>query len=321
MIIIHQSKIFFIIRIFKEENMFEVQKQIGYDIMEYINTTFNNSVLENINAKGCYQKIIFEDKTSIKYTKWRNGTMPFYIILFNANGKYLFELDLSMLIYKNELFTWNLKSPTNKSNLKILENKFGKPSIFSSSYIESIGKQKKILQSGVNVPKKGFSFLDNVSWEYLMDNLSELIISVFKSHNIHHSKKIFSEANNDVNDRELSSRKKRSGQSKLKLNLIELYNGKCAITGSSPIEVLEAAHIDTHAESGNNHSTNALLLRADIHKLFDKGLLKINPDTLEVNIDNSLKETVYYSLNKIKLRARSDGKKPLFKYLIKRWNK
>ncbi|TOO91844.1 restriction endonuclease, partial [Vibrio parahaemolyticus] len=120
-------------------------------------------------------------------------------------------------------------------------------------------------------------------------------------------------------DFEIQRKRVRRGQRKLRLRLLELYDCKCAITGYAPTEVLEAAHIMSHATSGVNHSDNGLLLRADIHSLFDSNLLRINPETFEVFIEPSLKKTPYWKLNGQVLRKRIDGSNPSKEFLEQRW--
>ncbi len=75
----------------------------------------------------------------------------------------------------------------------------------------------------------------------------------------------------------------RTKQSEFRSIVLEAY-GACAITGSKLPQVLEAAHIVPF--SGKNDTLeNGILLRADIHKLFDRFLLSINTKTkiLELN--------------------------------------
>ena len=52
-------------------------------------------------------------------------------------------------------------------------------------------------------------------------------------------------------------------------------NNKCTIS-LMIFQVLDAAHIFSHSESGINQQSNGILLRTDIHNLFDKHLIKIN---------------------------------------------
>jgi HNH endonuclease len=84
----------------------------------------------------------------------------------------------------------------------------------------------------------------------------------------------------------------RRGQPKFRRDLIKAYNGKCAVTGTAIIPLLEAAHIVPYQGKKTNHISNGLLLRADIHTLFDLNRLTINSD-LEVVVSTSLKGTEY----------------------------
>ncbi len=90
---------------------------------------------------------------------------------------------------------------------------------------------------------------------------------------------------------------RRRGQSKFRKALLEVYGGKCAITGCDALEALEAAHITPYLGEHTNHPQNGLLLRADIHSLFDLGLLSIDPATLTVVLADSLQGSTYSDLN------------------------
>ena len=53
------------------------------------------------------------------------------------------------------------------------------------------------------------------------------------------------------------------------------YEGKCAVTGCDVPDVLQAAHIFPYMGPETNHPSNGLL-RADIHTLFDLGLIELS---------------------------------------------
>lgn len=77
----------------------------------------------------------------------------------------------------------------------------------------------------------------------------------------------------DVQQRAIKIRK---GQAKFRERLLSAYGRTCAVTGCRIVELLEAAHIQPHAEEPNYSVTNGLLLRADIHTLFDLNLLSVD---------------------------------------------
>ena len=68
----------------------------------------------------------------------------------------------------------------------------------------------------------------------------------------------------------------RQGQKKFRKSLLESYEGRCAISGCNVQQVLEAAHIMPYLGEETNHVENGLLLRADLHTLFDLGKIKID---------------------------------------------
>lgn len=98
----------------------------------------------------------------------------------------------------------------------------------------------------------------------------------------------------------------RRGQQKFRRILIEAYEGKCAITGWDVKETLEAAHIIPYKGEHTNKLANGLLLRADIHTLFDLGLIAIDTNTMTVILVPTLVDTDYKQFNGSQLRANSD---------------
>ena len=76
----------------------------------------------------------------------------------------------------------------------------------------------------------------------------------------------------------------RRGQSQFRNALRERYENRCIVTGSIVLDILEAAHIKPYRGESDNHPSNGLLLRADIHTLFDLNLLGIEPNQLRVEL-------------------------------------
>lgn len=88
----------------------------------------------------------------------------------------------------------------------------------------------------------------------------------------------------------------RRGQPAFRKALIQRYRGACAVTGCNAVAALEAAHIIPYQGSASNHPGNGLLLRADIHTLFDLHLFSIDPETMTVCLDKRLHGTGYEEL-------------------------
>lgn len=84
--------------------------------------------------------------------------------------------------------------------------------------------------------------------------------------------------------RVLAEIKARDGQLGFRTNVLLAYGRRCAISGCSTAAALEAAHIEPFDGMHSHRITNGVLLRADIHNLFDADLLGIDPDTKRIHL-------------------------------------
>ncbi|MCO4698525.1 hypothetical protein LRR80_04605 [Streptomyces sp. RO-S4] len=76
----------------------------------------------------------------------------------------------------------------------------------------------------------------------------------------------------------------RIGQGAFRKRLLADQGELCAFTGPAPATALEAAHLYSYAQSGEHHEHGGLLLRRDIHRLFDLGEIAVNPTTGTLDI-------------------------------------
>lgn len=63
----------------------------------------------------------------------------------------------------------------------------------------------------------------------------------------------------------------RLGQGAFRVMVTDTYERRCAVTGEKALPVLQAAHIRPVSEGGAHRLDNGLLLRSDVHTLFDLG--------------------------------------------------
>ncbi|WP_298991819.1 HNH endonuclease [uncultured Pseudokineococcus sp.] len=80
----------------------------------------------------------------------------------------------------------------------------------------------------------------------------------------------------------------RLGQGAFRRSLIQRFGSLCALTGPAPLHALEAAHLYSYAETGEHRAGGGLLLRKDVHRLFDLGLLALQPDRRSVSVHPDL---------------------------------
>ncbi len=83
--------------------------------------------------------------------------------------------------------------------------------------------------------------------------------------------------------------KVRLGQGAFRVLITDAYSRKCSISGEKTLPVLEAAHIKPYAISGPHALTNGILLRSDLHKLFDSGYVTVTTD-LKVEVSPRIRD-------------------------------
>jgi len=107
----------------------------------------------------------------------------------------------------------------------------------------------------------------------------------------------------------------RLGQGAFRVLVTDIYQRRCAVTQERTLPALEAAHIRPYRDGGSHEGPNGLLLRRDIHSLFDAGYVTVTPD-LHFLVSRRIKEEFdngrhYYALHGCKIEPPRDaGKQP-----------
>jgi putative restriction endonuclease len=99
--------------------------------------------------------------------------------------------------------------------------------------------------------------------------------------------------------------RRRLGQGSFRVLVTDTYERRCAITREKALPVLQAAHIRPVTKSGHHRVDNGILLRSDVHTLFDQGYLTVTPDHC-VRVSRRLKKDFdngehYYQLDGTRL--------------------
>ena len=94
----------------------------------------------------------------------------------------------------------------------------------------------------------------------------------------------------------------RLGQGAFRVMVTDAYERRCVITGERTLPVLEAAHIKPYSLVGRHDLSNGLLLRSDLHTLFDLGYLTVTPTDLRVHVSRRIHDEYengreYYALD------------------------
>lgn len=98
----------------------------------------------------------------------------------------------------------------------------------------------------------------------------------------------------------------RLGQGAFRVLVTDTYERRCTVTGERTLPVLQAAHIQPYAAGGPHAVTNGLLLRSDLHTLFDRGYVTITPE-YRLQVSRRIREEFengrdYYALSGQRIR-------------------
>lgn len=105
----------------------------------------------------------------------------------------------------------------------------------------------------------------------------------------------------DLRDRAEREIVVRRGQKRFRQSLLDAYDRKCAVSDSDVEPVLEAAHIYRYFGDHGNHISNGILLRSDLHALFDLRLIAVDRN-YTVRISPDLKSSEYKRFHGSSLR-------------------
>ncbi len=105
----------------------------------------------------------------------------------------------------------------------------------------------------------------------------------------------------------------RLGQGAFRILVTDSYQRRCAVSGERTLPALDAAHIRPYSEGGVHEASNGILLRRDIHSLFDAGYVTISPE-MKFEVSRRIKEEFengrqYYALHGQTVSQPSDPKR------------
>ncbi len=260
-----------------------------------------------------YQQLDLVNGQCIRFTKWdgRKSKKPFFLVLCKTNNEAskVLEFDMSNIAYHNKRFTWYLRSPQNNGSKEFLRTELGNTVKVDDYYRSSIGEVKAQLISGEKTMANGHEFLTQATLSELTTQFCRLVKLTFEWHTNTESEEdnVLGDTsastqieNDDMSLFILALRRVRQHQGPFKTGLLKRYSGRCVVTDCRIESILIAAHIKDHAACGVNDLTNGLLLRADIHALYDAGLLKIDinklspENSLLITLDEEIKSSVDY---------------------------
>ncbi len=110
----------------------------------------------------------------------------------------------------------------------------------------------------------------------------------------------------DEPDRPFHAIRARRGVAPFREKLITRYGPRCMISGCAVPALLEACHVSKYQGPEDNHPANGILLRSDLHTLFDLDLIGINPADMAVAIQPCLQNSEYEKFAGVRILSHGD---------------
>ena len=101
------------------------------------------------------------------------------------------------------------------------------------------------------------------------------------------------ENSKDGRSRVVEAVTRRRGHPTLRQNLLAAYEHQCAVTGFNATDTLEVAYIIPYRGKYTHHPSNGILLRADLHTLFDLGKIAVDTRTMTIILADDLRDSSY----------------------------
>ncbi|MBF2008260.1 MAG: HNH endonuclease [Chlorogloeopsis fritschii C42_A2020_084] len=141
-----------------------------------------------------------------------------------------------------------------------------------------------------------------------------------QEHENYHNDNIFEYVPTEDDDRQIVLRqiKARRGQTEFRKALITRYGKQCMVSGCKLLKIVEAAHISPYRSPDDNHPENGLLLRTDLHTLFDLDLMGIHPESLIIKFHPDAIAAGYNIFEGRQIQC--SKAKPSQKALLKKWD-
>ncbi|QXP70749.1 HNH endonuclease [Polaribacter sp. R2A056_3_33] len=256
--------------------------------MKEIKTEFEATLNYGIEAKIGLKGLIIESRGGTKNSN--NYRNPEHSLLLTDVLKKMHNAKVA------DLEIYVASNSSNYANIDERKISFNGKDIIDLTKVQDFGALLKDIKKGIkqsgqkksttggNSTKRLLVYSDNFDLEKLFENPLDVLSDT--------------EFNEEDPEFTLQKIKKRLGQSKFRKELLEAYNNTCAVTGSRVLEILEAAHIEPYNGAHTSVVNNGILLRSDIHDLFDlykdeKRLIGISSD-FKIEVHPSLKDSEYW---------------------------
>lgn len=160
--------------------------------------------------------------------------------------------------------------------------------------VEAVGESWKAGMASAHTPSGGGGNITEQGFKALYDGLQTYGPALQRRRTNEGSPPYPTPTPNAEADRvSMRAIRQRRGQPKFRANLLSAYGYTCAFSGCDAPAALEAAHITRYGDGGTYDTSNGLLLRADIHTLFDLHLVTVDVASNAILLNPELSGSTY----------------------------
>ncbi len=248
-------------------------------------------------AKGIYKPAYTDYALSIRTIQ--DGPYPDQEVEYRADGSWVFQY-----FQENSDPNQRDREATNRGLMKCMED--GIPIGALVKRVTQPSVAYEILGLGLVVDwASGFFTIEGFSSNGIVHSSKEMDATRLRATKAIHQEPFDAENYEDLREKTIAQIAKRRGQAAFRTGLLKAYGGKCCVTGCGLQGTLEAAHITPHRGLHSQNVQNGLLLRCDIHTLFDLGLVTITEDYC-VKLSPVAMDHEYAKLDGVRLRLPED---------------
>lgn len=152
---------------------------IGYELISKVALN-SKYCFELPSGDGIYKSYKLSSGISIDFSRWSNAEKPYYIVIFLGN-KFIYELDLTRVVKKDDKYSLYLSIPSNKCNRATMELNYRKVE-FPENYLNLMNNSKRLLNMLPDKRKSGYELVQDTTIENFLSSFSELIYRIINAH-------------------------------------------------------------------------------------------------------------------------------------------
>lgn len=173
--------------------------------------------------------------------------------------------------------------------------------LVGAELISQLGKVQRVQRTNES------SQLYYVGGQSVIKGLKEIVDESFEKDDYEEQDSRLVGNGRDDNDARFGSEyttRSRLGQGIFRILVMDAYQRRCAMTGYDALPALQASHIKPYTKYGPHRVSNGLLLRVDLHVMFDRGYITIDRD-YKIIVSDKLKQNYQHSEGYYKLHGQS----------------